>query len=301
MLTSIKQRVVRRIPAFDEKKLGFSGFKKLMARVAREGNIRLITHGLVDWAIMADEPGPEDAEADAAAPQDARPAPPRGRRRFKPGTEESQDAPEEDRPTAAPPQPVVAASQSAASAEANGAQSLESAISAATADADMPMGPGDGLDSQRAADLIVMAETLQHREGISHVAFNFLVGEVCQALEQGLEAEDVDITRRWAQVYSRAYVSRMFRGLNSADMFQRGWHSWRDETSGAQRRRRTFTLDLEHPVVGQVLKSRWGSSATEYDDAIVDDGSPQEETATKSPVRLGVPFLSRFLRSRRGD
>ncbi len=250
---------------------------------------------------MADEPGPDEGEADAVASQEARPSQPRGRRRFKPGTEESADAPEEDHAQVVPPQPALAESQSVAPAQANGAQALEAAISEATANADMPMGPGDGLDSQRAADLIVMAETLQHREGISHVAFNFLVGEVCQALEQGLEAEDGDITKRWAQVYSRAYVSRLFRGLNSAAMFQRGWHSWRDETSGAQRRRRTFTLDLEHPVVDQVLKSRWGSSAAEYDDAVVDDGSLQEETATKSPVRIAVPFLSRFLRSRRGE
>ncbi|PKB63973.1 MAG: hypothetical protein BZY80_04810, partial [SAR202 cluster bacterium Io17-Chloro-G2] len=61
LLTSIKQRVMRRYPNFDERKVGFSGFKKLMARVAQEGNIKLITAGLVDWAIMADEPEPKEA------------------------------------------------------------------------------------------------------------------------------------------------------------------------------------------------------------------------------------------------
>ena len=61
LLTSIKQRLMRRYPEFDEKKVGFSGFKKLMSRVAQEGNIRLITAGLVDWAIMADEETPTDA------------------------------------------------------------------------------------------------------------------------------------------------------------------------------------------------------------------------------------------------
>ena len=60
LLTSIKQRLMRRYPDFDEKKIGFSGFKKLMSRVAQEGEIRLITAGLVDWAIMADEPEPEE-------------------------------------------------------------------------------------------------------------------------------------------------------------------------------------------------------------------------------------------------
>ena len=40
LLTSIKQRLMRRYPNFDEKKLGYSGFKRLMARVAQDGNIR---------------------------------------------------------------------------------------------------------------------------------------------------------------------------------------------------------------------------------------------------------------------
>ena len=34
-----------------------------MQRVAQEGNIKLTTAGLVDWAIMADEPDPKDAPA----------------------------------------------------------------------------------------------------------------------------------------------------------------------------------------------------------------------------------------------
>ena len=60
LLTSIKQRLMRRFTGFDEKMVGFSGFKKLMVRVAQEGNIKLVTAGLVDWATMADEPSPED-------------------------------------------------------------------------------------------------------------------------------------------------------------------------------------------------------------------------------------------------
>ena len=66
LLTSIKQRLMRRHPSFDEKKFGFSGFKKLMSRVAQEGKIQVVTAGLVDWAIMADEPPPEDASVVSA-------------------------------------------------------------------------------------------------------------------------------------------------------------------------------------------------------------------------------------------
>ena len=66
LLTSIKQRLMRRHPSFDEKKFGFSGFKKLMSRVAHEGKIQVVTAGLVDWAIMGDEPPPEDASVVSA-------------------------------------------------------------------------------------------------------------------------------------------------------------------------------------------------------------------------------------------
>ena len=193
-------------------------------------------------------------------------------------------------------------------------------IAEATAGFDLPQGPGDGLDSQRTADLIVMANTLEHREGISHVAFNFLVAEVCQALEQGLEAEHVEITQRWAQVYSRAYVSKMLRGLSSANLFKRGWHSSRDETSGHQRRRRTFNLDREHPAVEQVLKSRQVSDAGEHDDATgfpeapgplpeaegyytagLTDGSQPEEGEAQEPGKVELPFFSRLFRGRSSD
>ena len=72
LLTSIKQRLMRRYPGFDEKKLGYSGFKKLMGRVAEDGNIKLIHAGLVDWAIMADEETPESATEEN--PAEAAPA-----------------------------------------------------------------------------------------------------------------------------------------------------------------------------------------------------------------------------------
>ena len=65
LLTSLKQRIMRRVPGFDEKKLGFSGFKKLMLRTAEEGNIKLVTVGLVDWVIRADETIPEEAMPEA--------------------------------------------------------------------------------------------------------------------------------------------------------------------------------------------------------------------------------------------
>ncbi len=335
LLTSIKQRLMRRFPGFDEKKLGYSGFKKLMARVAQEGNVKLTTAGLVDWATMADEPVPPDGTLEEPQIEAAAPAKRRGRwGRFSrkartadgpdPAAGEAEEAPElEPELEPAPePDPEVAleiTSEAVQEAPAVASADSSSALADAIRDLQLPEGPGDGLDAERAADLIVMADTLEHREGISHVAFNYLAGEACQALEQGLEAEHEEITHRWAQVYSRTYVSKMLRELSNGSMFQRGWHSWRDEASGHHRRRRTFNLDRNNLAVQQVLKARWqpaddapqGESwaedpepvtpalDTEYPKAELHDLGPGEAPGTADDEeKEGGSFLSRLFRPR---
>ena len=337
LLTSIKQRLMRRFPHFDEKQMGFSGFKKLMARVAQQGNIKLVTAGLVDWATMANESGPDEGGIDTIDTRETRPV---GTRRRStptqppPADEELrsivEEASEEPDPVEAQdeqhPSVILSGSEdtreeSAESQLAAMSSALEALLSEAAAGLDLPGGASDGLDSQRIADLIVMTDTLEHREGISHVAFNFLVAEVCQALEQGLEADYGEITQRWAQVYSRAYVSKMFRGLSSASLFKRGWHSSRDEVSGHQRRRRTFNLDREHPAVEQVLKSRSVPDPAEYDIAATEFSATEEHSPTHADhyastpadpfnpeeadmepaVKIELPFFSRLFRGRRSD
>ena len=117
LLTSIKQRLMRRYPGFDEKKLGYSGFKKLMARAAEDGNIKLIHAGLVDWAIMADEETPEAATEDVSSDTTAtRPSRRRGGRRRHSGQRDA-DAAEE---TAETPEDTEDA-QAAEDADAAGA------------------------------------------------------------------------------------------------------------------------------------------------------------------------------------
>ena len=338
LLTSIKQRVMRRFPGFDEKQLGYSGFKKLMARVAQEGNIKLTTVGLVDWATMADEPEPSVTDIQAPEPKKSRTGWLRGRRSktapVAPEIEvpadngdEASEPPElagfpvsDQQPASVPFPDGFPAESSAAPTAAAMSPTLENLITEATSSFDLPEAQGDGLDPQRIADLIVMADTLEHREGISHVAFNFLLAEVCQALEQGLEAKDPEITQRWSQVYSRSYVGKMLRGLSTGNLFLRGWHSSRDEASGQQRRRRTFNLDRNHPVIEQVLKDRWETGgATEGDGAPVeqaeraqtwgseftDDSLPASEetgqddsTAPAAPEQESSGFLSRLFRPR---
>ena len=384
LLTSIKQRVMRRFPNFDEKQLGFSGFKKLMARAAQEGNIKLVTAGLVDWATMADEDVPTDGQVPATVPEATTQEPTevpgnKPRRRF-PSFRFGPRRSEEPKPDSAEPSPDEQDSQleivstdsvdnstnnsvavtaeetpaetqqdehtsdsvggdakvepeavasaptfgrpawsplgrtsepqapawqpstepiSESTLEENTAENtpedtpeakpgteasesvlpmsaeLESMLAESIAELNLPEGPGDGQDPKRVSDLIIMADTLEHREGISHVAFNFLVGEVCQALEEGLKAEYGEITERWSSVYSRGYVSKLFRELSSGSVFTRGWHSWRDETSGHSRRRRTFNLERNHPIVVQVLKDHWALG-----DGGENNNSSDEETGT---------------------
>jgi uncharacterized LabA/DUF88 family protein len=300
LLTSIKQRLVRRYPEFDEKKLGYSGFKRLMARVAQNDNVRLITAGLVDWAIMSDEDIPEGATEATFSTPNARP----GRRRGRLPRSRQQEEIEQPEPVSsdfdeAPPvdeteteaEPVPAftpngqqdhdeqpaysygptptasydhsddsepsESSSPFGDDAELAQAIQDAISGLG----MPTEPDDGMLAHRVSDLILMANTLENQEGISHVAFNFLVGEICDALTQGLEAGNADITQRWGQASSRTYVSKILRSLSDGEFFIKGNHSWRDENSGQNRRRRTFNLNQDHPLVQQAITARLGAGA----------------------------------------
>ena len=317
LLTSLKQRIMRRIHGFDEKKLGFSGFKKLMIRTAQEGNIKLVTVGLVDWVIMADEPIPQEAINEA---------PGRGGTIQSVVAEEEvvpddeQETVDEQVPDAAysygsswadgqvdePAESAagaeldadagVAAAEVEAEADADAAPELPAplspelvrALEEALAELELPAGPGDGLDGHRVKDLITMADTLEHREGVSHVAFNFLVGEVCDALRGGLEVEHVEIAQRWGgQVFSRTYVTKLVRSLSVGNVFQRGWHSDRDEETGRTRRRRTFNLNRAHPLVQQVVESQWGAESNGPGDAI----GAEAVVATAEPAQTDNGYV----------
>jgi hypothetical protein len=317
LLTSLKQRIMRRIHGFDEKKLGFSGFKKLMIRTAQEGNIKLVTVGLVDWVIMADEPIPQEAINEA---------PGRGGTIQSVAAEEEvvpddeQETVDEQVPDAAysygsswadgqvdePAESAagaeldadagVAAAEVEAEADADAAPELPAplspelvrALEEALAELELPAGPGDGLDGHRVKDLITMADTLEHREGVSHVAFNFLVGEVCDALRGGLEVEHVEIAQRWGgQVFSRTYVTKLVRSLSVGNVFQRGWHSDRDEETGRTRRRRTFNLNRAHPLVQQVVESQWGPESDGPGDAI----GAEAVVATAEPAQTDNGYV----------
>ena len=321
LLTSIKQRLVRRYPDFDEKKLGYTGFKRLMARAAQNGNVRLITAGLVDWAIMADEDIPEGATEATFSGFNARP----GRRRGRlPRSRQEDQAPE--------PEPISAELDESSVVEdtetdhepdheivpaftTNGQQDLEyeseassdspeddsytpsspfadnqelaQRLQEAISSLGMPTEPDDGQQADRVSDLIFMANTLEHQEGISHVAFNFLVSEICDALGQGIEAGHADITQRWGQASSRTYVSKMLRSLSDGEFFLKGNHSWRDENSGQNRRRRTFNLNHDHSLVQQALAARSEDAAPPTSESDSSSSEPEERQEPQESQETG--------------
>ena len=147
----------------------------------------------------------------------------------------------------------------------------------------LPAEPDDGQDPERVSDLIVMADTLEHRQGVSHVAFNFLLAEICGALEQGLAAGNAEIARRWANAGSRDYISRMLRGLSDSGFFLRATHTWRDEVNGRRRQRRTFNLNRENALVSRMLSARLGPAAGDPPPATNGGDPPDAEPAAPEP------------------
>ena len=310
LLTSLKQRVMRRLPGFDEKKMGYSGFKKLMQRVAQEGNIKLVTVGLVDWILMANEADPQEPGSDVPATT-ADSTEETSTDVHANGSSSSQIS-EISTSTPVPPiieerQPLGLKSNPRTSRRTQSRQFVNRPsgrptlvepedISTALADElrniNLPEGPEDGLDGQRVSDLIVMADTLEHREGISHVAFNFLVGEITAALKDGIEAENAEIAYRWGQTHSRLYITKMIRSLNDSGVFLRGWHSARDDETGRNRRRRTFNLDRNHPLVVKIL-DRYPATVQSNPQTTSEDSDPglSDSQITSDTIDPSDPLL----------
>ena len=343
LLTAIKQRMMRRYPNFDEKKLGFSGFKKLMARAAEDGNIKLVHSGLVDWAILSDEDIPEGTTEESPAGVASRSSRRRGGRRrhggqrdleatdsddeavdddadstdadeeiesaavvpaFVDSLEETAatdfDMPEPAEATAAEPvaaqtienevavpwfdadeeagaepefvadQPVEEAEDTQPEAESDASAAepddvfgndveLAAAVQQVVASISLPDDPADGRNPERVSDLIVMADHLEHRQGTRHVAFTYLVDEVCSALEQGLEAGNPQIARHWTDVGTKDYVSKALRGLSDNGVFKRSIIAWRVE--GQRRQRRIINLVRDNDLVERILTARLGPGA----------------------------------------
>ena len=296
LLTSLKQRLVRRIAGFDERKLGFSGFKKLMLRVAEEGNIKIRSVDLVDWILMADEPDPEpvhdddeDAELENAENYDepagaaATAAPGRSDESTKGDTE---DKAELDRPT--PRTATDAQSEAperAAPAPAGPDQArIERSLADAIAGMDLPQSGDPDGDAARIADLVVMSHYLEDRDGPDAVMFQALCNEISQALTDGIAAEDATIRKHWGDspdMVARNLITRYVRTLMAGGLFQYRNINFRDPETNRTRRRRVFGLNREHPVVGFALAARLGLP---YEPPADDDLAPTNDAIATPPV-----------------
>ena len=368
LLTAIKQRMMRRYPNFDEKKLGFSGFKKLMARAAEDGNIKLVHSGLVDWAILADEDIPEGTTEESPTGVASRSGRRRGGRRRHGGQRDadaadgadeaadddadSADADEEIEPVAVAPDfvdsleetaatdydvpgpadsaaagPAVArtaesevavpwfdadeeagagpefvADQSVADVEAPAPEpeqstdaaepesvfaddvELAAAVQEVVASLSLPEEPADGRNPERISDLIVMADHLEHRQGARHVAFTYLVDEVCSALDQGLEAGNPQIARHWTDVGAKDYVSKALRGLSDNGVFKRSIIAWRED--GQRKQRRIINLVRDNDLVERILTARLGPGANSIPPA--EPPGAADATEAQADVRAEV-------------
>ena len=267
LLTSLKQRLVRRIAGFDEKKLGYSGFKKLMLRVAEEGNIKIRSVDLVDWILMADEPDPvpraSEPDDDLETFDEMEQAGPTatGAESDEPESGELETGPAADAPAdrrRRPPRPMRERPQPAAprpepEPDRSSIALAEAISSLGLDDADDGLGTVD-----RVADLIVMGYTLEERDGSDNVMFNALCAEITQALGAAIEAEDPLVTPQWGENNSRTFIIRLIRNLASKDVFQYRNVSVRDPETNRARRRRVFGLNREHPLIGLALAARLG-------------------------------------------
>jgi len=159
---------------------------------------------------------------------------------------------------------------------------IGTSTSAIIGDIDLPKGPDDGQNEQRVSDLIVMANHLETRDGVSHVAFNFLAIEICSALQTAINERHEEITGRWATSNSRTYITRLLRSLGNAGVFKKGWHTGKDQDTGKSRRRSTFNLDHTHQLVKTVLREQTDISG-EYTDTQPDDSnSTNQETLSSN-------------------
>ena len=320
LLTSLKQRLMRRIAGFDERKLGFSGFKKLMLRVAEEGNIKIRSVDLVDWILMADEPDPEpvardddDAElenAEAYADEDiAANATDDNVDEVADGSDEPADfEDEDDRPDESMTAEAEAETpESAAPAPAGPDQArIERSLADAIVGMDLPQSDDPDGDAARIADLVAMSHYLEDRDGADAVMFQALCNEISEALTAGIEAEDATIRKHWGDspdMVARNLITRYVRTLMGVGLFQYRNINFRDPETNRSRRRRVFGLNREHPVVGFALTARLGlpyeppadDPAPTYDAIAappVDDHGSAEADRSETPEEVEIVAIS---------
>ena len=298
LLTSLKQRLVRRIAGFDERKLGFSGFKKLMLRVAEEGNIKIRSVDLVDWILMADEPDPEPVARDdddgelenGESYTDDDVAVNATDEEVSEAADRSDEPADFDDEDDRSDEPMIVAAQDETPDRAEPAPAgpdqaeVERSLSEAIAATDLPQSEDPDGDAARIADLVAMSHYLEDRDGADAVMFQALCNEISEALTAGIEAEDATIRKHWgesADMVARNLITRYVRTLMAVGVFQYRNINFRDPETNRSRRRRVFGLNREHPVVGFALFARLGLP---YEPPADDEPAPAYDAIAAPPV-----------------
>ena len=96
------------------------------------------------------------------------------------------------------------------------------------------------------------------------------------------------IAQRWADASGRDYISKMLRSLSDGGFFRRSVHSWRDESSGRRRQRRTFNLDRDNALVGRMLEARLGPAANSTPPMDPADTVSEPDETDEAPLPVDV-------------
>jgi uncharacterized LabA/DUF88 family protein len=269
LLTSVKQRLIRQFPGLDERRLGFTGFKKLVLKATEQGKIRLVTVGMADWVILADEPDPEEITSED--PESDQNDSPNNENVVEDAVDE--DAVDED---AVDEDVIEDINIEVNDGRENYAQALVELLN----NLEKTKSNKDSNDELRIKQLIVMADYLAGTTDGQNIPANVLGDEIAKNIKNALDADVSEITDVWGKVFSKTYVNKLIKTLSDEKIFNKKWSFVSEEGYEKSRRKRTLVLNAENPIVSHSLSDHWGSNASEHssdsqpiDGSIVDNGS----------------------------
>ena len=229
LLTSVKQRLIRQYPGLDERRLGFPGFKKLVQAATDQGKIQMVTVGMADWVILADEPVPDEITAEE--------------------TVMSEDIDSSDQASSSVDTDVEDSEKISA---------YPQAMSDLLALLEKSSNSKDSNDESRINQIIVMSDYLYDLKESSSITPNTLGDEISSNIKGALDAGVEEIKTLWDKTYSKTYVNKLIKSLSDDKVFTKSWGSVQEEGSERPRRKRTLSLNREHPIVYYALQSHWG-------------------------------------------
>ena len=105
-----------------------------------------------------------------------------------------------------------------------------------------------------------MSDYLYDVKESTSITPNTLGDEISSNIKGALDAEVEEIKILWEKTFSKTYVNKLIKGLSDEKVFTKSWGSVQEEGSDKPKRKRTLSLNREHPVVCYALESHWGQS-----------------------------------------